>query len=113
MQRLFPCVFPWRLKSVLGIVCALAVAVVSTFHVCGFASSRGSLGAPGLYAAAVDAPLGDTDVSPEKCHICAVVSLPVEADMDTARPADSVVPAGRLIRLVSLQPQSTAPPPRT
>jgi len=110
--RLLSSVINSHLRGGLSILCALAVAVVSTFHVCGWAPAGGSPGEYGVYAASVDTPLGESDVAQEKCHVCAVVSLAVDTDVNVMKAMRDVVPAGRLVRLFSVQPQSTDPPPR-
>jgi hypothetical protein len=101
-----------HLRGGLSIFCALAIAVVSTFHVCGWAPVSSSPGEFGVYAASIDTPLGESDIGQEKCHVCAVVSLTVDGNVDAMTAMRDIVPAGRLVRLFSLQPQSTVPPPR-
>lgn len=111
-RQLLPSVFNAHLRGGLSLLCALAIAVVSTFHVCGWVPQGSSPGEPVVYAASVDAPFGESDVAQEKCHVCAVVSLTVDTDVNATKAIRDVVPVGRLVRLLSVQPQPTDPPPR-
>lgn len=112
LQGLLPNLITTRLRGGLKVLCVLAIAVVSTFHVCGWVTAGSSAGGPAVYAASVDTPLGEGDVAQEKCHVCSVVSLADDGKVDVMKASRDVVPAGRLVRLFSVQPQSIDPPPR-
>jgi len=94
-------------------LCALVVAVVTTFHVCGAASARDIGPSPVVYEASdVSHQAGDIDVTAEKCHICTVVSLPAVLAGGATLPVPYVVPAGAAADLISFSPSATSPPPK-
>jgi hypothetical protein len=103
-----------RVSALLRVFCALAVAVVTTFHVCGAASAR-DIGPSSIVLAVSDAShqAGDVDVTAEKCHICTVVSLPAILASSATLSVLHVVPEGVSADLISFSPSSTSPPPRT
>jgi hypothetical protein len=103
-----------RVSALLRVFCALAVAVVTTFHVCGAVSAR-DIGPSPVVLEVSDAShqAGDVDVTAEKCHICTVVSLPAILASGATLSVLHVVPAGISADLISFSPPATSPPPRT
>lgn len=88
--------------------------MVATFHVCGAASERDIGPSPVIYESSdVSHQAGDIDVTAEKCHICAVVSLPATLAGGMTLPVPHVVPSGASADLISFSPSATSPPPRT
>jgi len=103
-----------RVSALLRVFCAIALAVVTTFHVCGAASARDIGPAPIVYeASGASHQAGDVDVTAEKCHICTVVSLPAILASSATLLVLHVVPAGVSADLISFSPPATSPPPRT
>jgi hypothetical protein len=103
-----------RFSALLRVFCALALAVVTTFHVCGAASARDIGPSPVVHEASdVSHQGGDIDVTAEKCHICTVVSLPAALAGGATLAVLHVVPAGVSPGLISFLPSATSPPPRT
>ena len=104
-----------RVSALLRVFCALALAVVTTFHVCGAASARDIGPAPIVHEASdnISHQAGDVDVTAEKCHICTVVSLPAALASGATLAVLHIVPAGLSADLVSFSPSATSPPPRT
>ena len=103
-----------RVSAQLRVFCDLALAVVTTFHVCG-AVSAWDFG-PTLIvheASDVSHQAGDVDVTAEKCHICTVVSLPAALAGGGMVAVVHVVPAGVSADLISFSPSATSPPPRS
>jgi len=98
---------------VFRLFCALAVAFVTTFHVCGIATA--STYAPTAVHApeAENASQDEASLAGETCHVCATVSLPAltqTADVSLDTIAIRQAPARDL---VSFQTSLTPPPPRT
>ncbi len=93
--------------------CAFAVGFVVTFHVCNTAS----LFTPALAAvndvASDESSSSKGDVSPEKCHICTVVSLAATVTGDMPASLSPRVLSVRVARLDSASLPATDPPPRT
>ena len=103
-----------RVSALLRVFCAVALAVVTTFHVCGAVSAQDIGPAPIVYEASdVFHQAGDIDVTAEKCHICTVVSLPAALASGATLAVLHVVPAGVSADLISCSPSATSPPPRT
>lgn len=103
-----------RISALFRVFCAVALAVVTTFHVCGAVSARNIGPAPIVHEASdVSHQGGDIDVTAEKCHICTVVSLPAAVAGGATLAALHVVPAGVSPGLISFLPLATSPPPRT
>ncbi len=92
---------------------ALTVAIVSTFHVCGYASVQAS--EPTFAASVLSSgePQDAAEMTVEKCHLCAVTSLPALMMSAAAIDAVRIVPSAEPVRLLSFLPATTAPPPRT
>lgn len=92
--------------------CALAVAFVTTFHVCGIATASAAAQTAIHAPAANDAPQDEGSLPGEKCHVCAMVSLPALTAPAEAAP-DRIAVHEALVRdLVSFQASLTPPPPR-
>jgi hypothetical protein len=103
-----------RMSALFRVFCAVALAVVTTFHVCGAVSARDFGPAPIVHEASdVSHQGGDIDVTAEKCHICTVVSLPAALAGGATLAVRRVVPAGVSPDLISFLPSATSPPPRT
>jgi hypothetical protein len=102
-----------RMSALFRVFCAVALAVVTTFHVCGAVSARDFGPAPIVHEASdVSHQGGDIDVTAEKCHICTVVSLPAALAGGATLAVRRVVPAGVSPDLISFWPSATSPPPR-
>ena len=95
------------------VFCAFAVGFVATFHVC----EAMSLPCPDLAVvsdlAADEASSSTGDVSPEKCHICTVVSLAAAMTGDMPAGLPPRVLSVRVARLDSASLPATDPPPRS
>lgn len=102
-----------RPAGLLRMFCALAVAIVTTFHVCGFAAARDAGPALVVYQASDHAQTGDVEMTAEKCHMCAVASLPATLTFASAHNVLHSVPAGASSDLLPFWPSATSPPPRT
>ncbi len=101
------------MSALLRVFCAVALAVVTTFHVCGAVSARDLGPAPILHEVSdASHQAGDIDVTAEKCHICTVVSLPAILASGATPPVLHVVPSGVSAYLVSRSPSATSPPPK-
>lgn len=94
------------------VFCALAVAFVTTFHVCGIATASASapmtVQAPETDGASQD----EASLPSEKCHVCATVSLPALTQAAEASPGTITVRQAPVRDLVSFQPSLASPPPR-
>ena len=106
IKALFPGAF-------LRVFCAFAVGFVAIFHVCNTMLPLSPALAVVSDVASDESSSSTGDVSPEKCHICTVVSLPaaVTGDMPASLPAR--VLSVRVARLDSASLPATDPPPRT
>ena len=94
------------------VFCALAMAFVTTFHVCNIATASASV-PTAIYAAGTDdAQPADAGLSAEKCHICAMVSLPALTQTAEASPDAVAVRQAPVRSLVSFQTSLAPPPPR-
>lgn len=101
-----------RGKSLVRLVCALAVAMASVLHVDAvFASSPANCV---VFSASQDDDQGtDDQLVSERCHFCSVTAMAsfvTPAAMEATCPT---VPSGRARRLIAFQLPTTAPPPRT
>lgn len=93
--------------------CALAVAFVTTFHVCGIATASAEAPTAILAAAANDAPQDEAGLSSaEKCHVCATVSLPASMAAADASPGKAAAQYAPVRDLVSFKTSLSPPPPR-
>lgn len=97
-------------ERALRLLCALAVAIVATFHVCDAAA------AGRMADVAIAAPSGDDSPSApavvEKCHLCAVVSLPALMTADAVVSIVRSIPAGTTLHVVAFEQPAIGPPPR-
>ncbi|HEY4167124.1 MAG TPA: hypothetical protein VGM96_10125 [Reyranella sp.] len=98
------------LGRALRILCALAVAITTTFHVCGATDGR---------AVDVVAVAADTDDScppplkaVEKCHICALAFLPAILAPEHNVQVAHVIPDGTTLKVTSFSQPAIGPPPR-
>ncbi len=100
-----------RLAVFLRLFCALAIALVTTFHTCGIATAQASEPAFVCATAHQDAP-DHADLSGEKCHTCTVVSLPafLTAVATVDESTGSVAAPAR--DLISFTPHIVSPPPK-
>ena len=99
-------------SRIFRIFCALAVAFVTTFHVCGIAGASAESPTAIYAATADDAQPADAGLSAEKCHICAMVSLPALTAVADAPLGKTDVRDASIHDLVSFQTRLTPPPPR-
>lgn len=100
-----------RLAAALRLFCALAIAVVTTFHACNIATAQTPEPAFACATAHQDAP-DHADLSGEKCHTCTVVSLPAMMTVASAVDDSTGSVAAPVRDLVSFTPRLTSPPPR-
>lgn len=100
--------------ALLRLVCALMVALVTTFHVCGAALAR-EIGpiAIVLDVAGDDESAGDIGMTVEKCHFCSAVPLLATAAPTMLPHAPRVVPVAAMTGLLPFSPHVDSPPPRT
>ena len=99
-------------KTLIRVVCVLAIAVASVSHV---VADFTSVQAGPLTVSAVqadgDGP-SDTGSVVERCHSCAVVSFMVAIQASGRDIVAGLIPDGRSLHLSSFQLPATAPPPR-
>jgi hypothetical protein len=98
------------LGRALRVLCAFAVAITTTFHVCGATDGR---------TVAVVAVAADTDDScppplkaVEKCHVCALVSLPAILTAEHSVQVARVIPGGTTLQVTPFSQPAIGPPPR-
>ncbi|MBN9086407.1 MAG: hypothetical protein J0J01_05825 [Reyranella sp.] len=98
----------------LRLICAFAVALVTTFHVCD-ATSANVVELVSLSMKTDD----DAGKSPssglaavEKCHTCAVASLAVSVPAEPGVAVVRDVPAGTILHVSTFQQPTVGPPPR-
>jgi uncharacterized membrane protein YadS len=98
------------LNRTLRLMCAIALAVTATFHVCDVTAAN----AVGLVFAADASDKGKaSDVAAvEKCHTCAVVSLPVLAASAASDSPVRGIPSGAILHLAPFREAVIGPPPR-
>lgn len=102
-----------RGKSLVRWICLIAVALASILHVdSGFASTP-SGGSSGISASQDGDRAGDHQIASERCHLCAVTAFAAIATPAVREPGNPIVPPERASPLVSVEPQATAPPPRS
>jgi hypothetical protein len=102
----------WLGRS-LRLLCAIAIAMTATFHVCDVTAARA---VELISAAADDAAIGKGKsadvVAVEKCHTCAVVSLPaIAAPVAFVSPVHWI-PQGTVLHLTPFLEPTVGPPPR-
>jgi hypothetical protein len=93
-------------------LCALAVAIVTTFHVCDIASAR-SIDILSEIVAESDQTNTTDIVAVEKCHVCSAVHLLAAEIPWSVEELVHLVPYGRIEPLTSISQPYTGPPPRT
>ena len=93
------------------LLCALAIAVVTTFHVCDVASAR-TVDILSVTAETLDQTNASDVAAVEKCHICAVVHSLAAATTGSTQGAGHVVPPGEMASLTPFSQSYTGPPPR-
>jgi len=97
-------------ERALRLVCAFAVALVTTFHVCNAASGRI------VDVVTVSAESDGGCPSPlkvvEKCHTCALASLPVILSVDQVVEVVHAIPAGATLQVTPFDQPAIGPPPR-
>lgn len=100
--------------ALLRLLCALMVALVTMFHVCGTASAR-EIGpvAIVLDATTDDDSTDDVGMTVEKCHFCSVVPLLATASAIALPHTPHVVPVAVTAGLLPFCQPATSPPPRT
>ncbi len=100
-----------RVAVLFRLFCALAVAIVTTYHTCCFATAQASqpaaIGAPTHQHAADHA-----NSSGEKSHNCTMVSLPAFSVVLAATDESAVCDAAPVRDLASFHPRLTSPPPK-
>lgn len=110
MRNSWPCLF----DRVVRLVCAVAVALVTTFHVCD--ATRGNavdLVSVSMAAADDDGKATTSSLAAvEKCHTCAVASLPAVLAAEPGTMIVRDVPAGTVLRLAAFIEPTVGPPPR-
>ena len=99
--------------ALLRLLCALMVALVTTFHVCGVASARetGPV-AVVLDVTGDDGSADDVGMTIEKCHFCSVVPLLATASATVLPHTPHAVPAAVMAGLLPFSPYADSPPPR-
>lgn len=99
-----------RAAAFFRLFCVLAVALVTTFHICGIAAAQASQ--PVAISAAADQDVPEqADFSVEKCHICTVVSLPSLPVTVAAVDRGDCTPMP-VRSLATFNPALTSPPPK-
>jgi len=91
-------------------LCALAIATVTTFHVCDAVAARG-VDLVTVVQDASDKKAGDI-VAVEKCHVCAVVSFFVVVVSLAPEAPTRSIPSGSILHLASFRQPYKGPPPR-
>jgi hypothetical protein len=99
------------LRRSLSVLCALTVAMVTTFHVCNAANGR-------IVEIVALSAEGDGGCPPsleaiEKCHTCALASLPVILAAEQVVELVHVIPAGTTLQVTPFSQPTIGPPPRT
>lgn len=100
-----------RVAVLFRLFCALAVAIVTTYHTCCLAPVEAS------EPAAIGAPLQQhapdhVNFAGDKCHDCTMVSLPAFSTMLAATDESTVCDAAPIRDLASFHPRLTSPPPK-
>jgi hypothetical protein len=102
-----------RGKSLVRWICVIAVALASILHVdAAVAASLPASTGLSISAPQDDDRAGDHQVASERCHLCAVTAFVSVATTIVRVSGNPIVPSGRASRLVSVDQQATAPPPR-
>ena len=102
------------LDRALRLVCAVAIALVATFHVCNATDGRVA-----DIVSVATATSGDVDgtrpsglAAVEKCHVCAVASLPALLTAEQAVTVVRTIPAGTTLQVTPFSQPTVGPPPR-
>lgn len=93
------------------VLCAFALVIVTTFHVCDVAAARVVDVVPAFSDAGDDGTSGDVIVV-EKCHICAVASLPAIITGDDYVKVMRSIPPGSTLHVMPFGQPAIGPPPR-
>jgi hypothetical protein len=98
------------LSRTLRVLYAIALAVTATFHACDVTAAN----TVGLVFAddASDKGKASDVVAVEKCHTCAVVSLPVLAASTASDSPMHWIPSGAILHLTPFREAVIGPPPR-
>src|SRR5262245_37862944 len=100
------------LGRALRVLCALAVAITTTFHVCGATNGR----TVDVVAVAADTDTDDSCPPPlkavEKCHVCALASLPAILTAEHTVQVADVIPDGTTLQVTPFRQPAIGPPPR-
>ena len=94
----------------LRVLCALALAVVTTFHVCG--ATRGKVVDVVTLSADMDNGCSTSLKAIEKCHTCALASLPAHLAAAQVAEVGHVIPVGATLQVSAFQQPAIGPPPR-
>ena len=92
------------------VLCAFALAIVATLHVCDVAAAR-AVDVVTAFSDADDGTSSDVIVV-EKCHICAVVSLPAIITGDDYVKVVRSIPPGSTLHVMAFSQPAIGPPPR-
>lgn len=84
---------------------------MTTFHVCDVAAARAVDVVPAFSDASDDGTSSDVIVV-EKCHICAVVSLPAIITGDDYVKVARSIPPGSTLHVMAFSQPAIGPPPR-
>ena len=114
----FPLSLIPRVAAHFRLFCVLAVAMVTTFHMCGVRTAQAFQPTQALQSivvlAASDQSLPDqaTDLAGERCHFCTVVSLPPLSAATAGVDGNAPDVARAVPNLASFHARLTSPPPR-
>jgi hypothetical protein len=95
----------------LRLLCALAIAIVATLHVCDAAAAGRTADVVIANPSGDDSPVAPSVI--EKCHLCAVVSLPALMAADAVVCVVRSIPAGTTLHVSAFDQPAIGPPPRT
>jgi hypothetical protein len=98
------------LERALRLFCAFAVALVTTFHVCNAAGGR----AVDVVMLSADADEGGSSPlqAVEKCHTCALASLPAILATEQVVEVVHAIPVGTTLQVTPFSQPAIGPPPR-
>lgn len=98
------------LARALRLFCAVAIAIVTTFHVCNAADGRA------IDVVTMPAQADEGCPSPleavEKCHTCALASLPAILAAEQVVEMMREIPAGTTLQVMPFRQPAVGPPPR-
>lgn len=100
-----------RVAVLVRLFCALAVAIVTTYHTCRLATAQASQLAA-IYAPTHQHAPDHANFSGEKCHNCTMVSLPAFSVVLAPTDESTVCDAAPVRDLTSFHPRLTSPPPK-